>query len=308
VKNYLGLGAKSSAPLDGSNADYDSSASGLGDSSRSGGLGAGSSGPADSTSAAGLDTSSGDQMKQSFVNRETPADSDVTDGHGGLPSRSVDPTESDGIMSGRDHEARLNPGETRAHGANDPTVSDGVMSGRDHEARFRPQETRERGPNDPTVSDGVMSGRDHEARFCPEETRERDPNDPTVSDGVMSGRDHESRFRPEETRERDPNDPTVSDGVMEGRDHAARGEHEGLAEHEKKLSDKQTGSARENTDAIPTAGGIKLGQKHWGESSIVPDNPKPRASDAGVSSVDGQPTDQVRDNTQANTGGAAPPR
>lgn len=44
----------------------------------------------------------------------------------------------------------------------------------------------------------------------------------------------------------------------------------------------------ENKDAIPIAGGVKLGEKHWGESEIIPDNPKPR-SDEGVSSSEGQP-------------------
>lgn len=46
----------------------------------------------------------------------------------------------------------------------------------------------------------------------------------------------------------------------------------------------------ENPDAIPSAGGEKLGEKHWGESQIVPENPKPRASEAGISSSVGQPT------------------
>jgi len=79
------------------------------------------------------------------------------------------------------------------------------------------------------------------------------------------------------------------------------------SEHTSKLSDADTGSKRENKSAIPTAGGEKLGEKHWGESQVVPDNPKPRASEAGISSEAGQPTSQVRDNTAANTGGAAPP-
>ncbi|TKA83736.1 hypothetical protein B0A55_00038 [Friedmanniomyces simplex] len=103
-------------------------------------------------------------------------------------------------------------------------------------------------------------------------------------------------------------DPTTGDRAKTGEEQQAEGVEEGhLAEHENKLSDRETGSSRQNEDAIPTAGGEKLGSKHWGESKVVPDNPKPQDSEAGVSSHDGQPTDQVRDNTKANTGGAAPP-
>ena len=54
------------------------------------------------------------------------------------------------------------------------------------------------------------------------------------------------------------------------------------------------GSSRENKDAIPTAGGEKLGQKHWGESDIVPDVPKKRESEGGqVSSAEGQPDGEI---------------
>ena len=90
--------------------------------------------------------------------------------------------------------------------------------------------------------------------------------------------------------------------------------------HEAKLHDKHA-STRENVDAIPTAGGEKLGQKHWGESKIVPENPKP---EAGVASTDvsgmfsfneslckcsdaDTSTDTVRDNTNRNTGSATHP-
>jgi hypothetical protein len=91
---------------------------------------------------------------------------------------------------------------------------------------------------------------------------------------------------------------------------------------------KTTGGtgAKENRDAIPTAGGERLGDKHWGESKQVPDNPKPQ-SEAQVSSAEGQPDSKflpsdrdvlldvvadfaieaTKDNTAQNTGGAAPP-
>jgi hypothetical protein len=46
----------------------------------------------------------------------------------------------------------------------------------------------------------------------------------------------------------------------------------------------------ENESAIPTAGGERLGEKHWGESKIVPDDPTKKSSTAGISSEEGQPT------------------
>jgi len=81
---------------------------------------------------------------------------------------------------------------------------------------------------------------------------------------------------------------------------------ESTMEHEKKMTDAELGSKRMNEGSIPTAGGERLGKQHWGESKIVPDNPK-KEEEKGVASAEGQPTDQVRDNTHANTGGAAPP-
>ncbi|GIZ43647.1 hypothetical protein CKM354_000686400 [Cercospora kikuchii] len=74
-----------------------------------------------------------------------------------------------------------------------------------------------------------------------------------------------------------------------------------------KPADKSAGGKFENVDAIPTAGGQRLGEEHWGESKIVPDLPEKRASTSGqggVSSTEGQPTSEVADNTAANTGGA----
>jgi len=61
----------------------------------------------------------------------------------------------------------------------------------------------------------------------------------------------------------------------------------------------------ENRQAIPVAGGEKLGEKHWGESKIVPDNPKPKTEETGVSSSEGQPSKEVSENTAKNTGGAS---
>jgi len=100
----------------------------------------------------------------------------------------------------------------------------------------------------------------------------------------------------------DSADPTTQDTATGGEE-ATGGE--GSESREAKLNDKHA-STRENHDAIPTAGGEKLGSKHWGESKMVPDNPKP-VEESNVSSKDGQPTDQVRDNTNKNTGGASKP-
>jgi len=111
---------------------------------------------------------------------------------------------------------------------------------------------------------------------------------------------------------------------------AGRGDQEGAAVSEKKRGhdDDKIAAKRENHEAIPFAGDIRLGEKHWGESKMVPENPKPRDSEAGVSSSSGQPTgeyhhlppalyttigrltryfvmvDEVRDNTSKNTGSA----
>jgi len=63
----------------------------------------------------------------------------------------------------------------------------------------------------------------------------------------------------------------------------------------------------ENESSIPTAGGERLGEKHWGESKIVPDDPTKRASAAGISSEAGQSDKQTSDNTAKNTGGATGP-
>ena len=78
----------------------------------------------------------------------------------------------------------------------------------------------------------------------------------------------------------------------------AREERQEERQEEKQEGDgavKKTGGGTgnlENKDAIPTAGGERLGEKHWGESKIVPENPKPAE---GTASEDGQP-DSKRSN------------
>jgi hypothetical protein len=78
-------------------------------------------------------------------------------------------------------------------------------------------------------------------------------------------------------------------------DRATAGLSEGATAEESQASatprhEAEKGSSkRENKDAIPTAGGIKLGEKHWGESNIVPADPGPRHEGENVSSHHGQP-------------------
>jgi len=55
----------------------------------------------------------------------------------------------------------------------------------------------------------------------------------------------------------------------------------------------------EHRDAIPTAGGVRLGEKHWGESDVVPDLPPKDSA--------GQPNAEVQSNTAKNTGSATVP-
>lgn len=63
------------------------------------------------------------------------------------------------------------------------------------------------------------------------------------------------------------------------------------------------GKTPENRESIPTAGGERLGDKHWGESKVVPDNPKAatEASDKGVASSEGQPTGEIKTNERRST-------
>ncbi|KAK3719035.1 hypothetical protein LTR37_004599 [Vermiconidia calcicola] len=76
-------------------------------------------------------------------------------------------------------------------------------------------------------------------------------------------------------------------------------------EDERKKSPGTSGN-KENKDSIPTAGGQRLGEKHWGESDTVPDVPEKRASQGGnVSSSEGQSDRRTQDNTAANTGQAS---
>lgn len=77
------------------------------------------------------------------------------------------------------------------------------------------------------------------------------------------------------------------EGTSEG---ANPGEAKTTAQENSAGKGGNTRGKLENKDAIPIAGGVKLGEKHWGESEIIPDNPKPRPEDSSnVSSAEGQP-------------------
>lgn len=109
----------------------------------------------------------------------------------------------------------------------------------------------------------------------------------TGRDSLASGGDHPSTYNDTRRGSDDPREKT---------DRAAAGRSEGATAEESQASatprhtegGHQSSSKRENRDAIPTAGGVKLGEKHWGESGIVPDDPKPRAEE-NISSSSGQP-------------------
>lgn len=81
----------------------------------------------------------------------------------------------------------------------------------------------------------------------------------------------------------------VSERAEERRDQ----DSEGASEADKKPVSDHHAATRENKNAIPYAGDTRLGEKHWGESKIVPDNPKARDSEAGISSAAGQPTSET---------------
>jgi len=99
-------------------------------------------------------------------------------------------------------------------------------------------------------------------------------------------------------------DPTTAAGAKPGESFDEEGS--GVASNRDKAVSDADAAKRTNESAIPTAGGERLGEKHWGESKVVAENPKP-TEEKGVSSASGQPTDEVRNNTSANTGGAHPP-
>ncbi|KAK5109781.1 hypothetical protein LTR62_006514 [Meristemomyces frigidus] len=151
-------------------------------------------------------------------------------------------------------------------------------------------------------------GRDSSATTQSTSGQNIDHNDPMAKNQNQPStrpKDSDVTTGADPTESADPTTADTADRTGEenagGKDNAGGNDDGDLKGRESKLSDAQAGSKRTNEDAIPTAGGEKLGSKHWGESQIVPDNPKP-ANDEKVSSKDGQPTSETRDNTAANTG------
>lgn len=86
--------------------------------------------------------------------------------------------------------------------------------------------------------------------------------------------------------------PSSSSG-KEDESKPAGGEESASKPKEKTSHDHD--SQRENRDAIPLAGGEKIGGKAWGSSKVVPDVPKPRES-TQVSSEEGQGDKQTQNN------------
>ncbi|KAI6864519.1 hypothetical protein KC338_g5403 [Hortaea werneckii] len=113
---------------------------------------------------------------------------------------------------------------------------------------------------------------------------------------TAAGKDNEQSAEAEST-------PTSSGGKEE--DSKPQSEESSSKPQEKTSHDHD--SQRENRDAIPLAGGEKIGGKAWGSSKIVPDNPKPRES-TQVSSEEGQGDKQTQNNTSSNVGDAKPPQ
>lgn len=104
--------------------------------------------------------------------------------------------------------------------------------------------------------------------------------DSTVRDVPQGGLEHENTHN---SARDDTENKNLPDSETSGEN-----EHKPL-QHEQSGS-KTKGSSMENRESIPSAGGQKLGDKHWGESAIVPEVPPKRASEAGIASKEGQPT------------------
>ncbi|GAB1740914.1 hypothetical protein NU219Hw_g5986t2 [Hortaea werneckii] len=101
--------------------------------------------------------------------------------------------------------------------------------------------------------------------------------------------------------------PSTSGKEEEEESKSAAGGEESSSAKPKEKTSHEHDSQRENRDAIPLAGGEKIGGKAWGSSKVVPDNPKPRES-TQVSSEEGQGDKQTQNNTSSNVGDAKPPQ
>ncbi|KAI6880675.1 hypothetical protein KC363_g5277 [Hortaea werneckii] len=109
----------------------------------------------------------------------------------------------------------------------------------------------------------------------------------------------------EQSAEAEPAATSSGDGKEE--DSKPQSEESSSSTKPQEKTSHEHDSQRENRDAIPLAGGEKIGGKSWGSSKIVPDNPKPRES-TQVSSEEGQGDKQTQNNTSSNQGDAKPPQ
>ncbi|KAF2725029.1 hypothetical protein K431DRAFT_117354 [Polychaeton citri CBS 116435] len=127
---------------------------------------------------------------------------------------------------------------------------------------------------DPLVSEGTTSGSTQVDEGTTDTTQHGDSMAQEMKDATGT-HDPAQKEAIQETEERKAEDPTHKPP-------------QGAGEANKGVSGGRSGGL-ENRSAIPTAGGEQLGEKHWGESKKIPDNP-PLQESAGVSSSDGQPT------------------
>lgn len=106
---------------------------------------------------------------------------------------------------------------------------------------------------------------------------------------------------PTDSAERAPGttskDENMADSAKKDDNAKAAETTEQSSESEEKKDESSTGGGKstgklENRDAIPMAGGERLGEHHWGESKMLPDNAPP-PQEQKVSSAEGQPDSKV---------------
>jgi hypothetical protein len=168
------------------------------------------------------------------------------------------------------------------------SLGGGSTAARDAEGQARDAEERDQQQESSTSSSGgVVAGATAAA---------------SAATAAVVGSSEEDK-KEEET---EPQESTVSsvDASAERSDTAAKDETmaDSAQKDDTSKSDEQTEpkqssvkgtGAKENRDAIPTAGGERLGEKHWGESKNIPDVP-PKEPSEKVSSSEGQPDCELR--------------
>lgn len=164
---------------------------------------------------------------------------------------------------------------------------------------------------------GTESEGSHNAYPLPSEIgeKEREAEAQQEEQQQSSGADSSQQEQQQQSEERSEEQQQQSSGG--GEDEQPK-KKEGDEDEGNKKQGTKPGATRENPDSIPTAGGERLGEKHWGESKVVPDVPKKQDQEG----QEGQPdrtfnhihpmapstnfnAEQTRDNTAANTGDAS---